>query len=145
MADATMYDPKNISGITTLYVTPTKESPIYAKAYPASISGVDGIVGGSGYTAATNVATTGGDGQGCTVDTTVSNGAITAVAINKHGTGYKDNDTLTVFQQAVKKENDEVIAAYKNARAKKPSDQDGEDAKVVEEMDDKLPEEVLVS
>jgi hypothetical protein len=57
----------------------------------------------------------------------------------------EDNDTLTVFQQAVKKENDEVIAAYKNARAKKPSDQDGEDAKVVEEMDDKLPEEVLVS
>ena len=96
MANATMYDPKNISGITTLYVTPTKESPIYAKAYPASISGVDGIVGGSGYTAATNVATTGGDGQGCTVDTTVSAGAITAVAINKHGTGYKDNDTLTV-------------------------------------------------
>ena len=41
----------------------------------------------------------------------------------------EDNDTLTVFQQAVKKENDEVIAAYKNARAKKPSDQDGEDAK----------------
>ena len=96
MANATMYDPKNISGITTLYVTPTKESPIYAKAYPASISGVDGIVGGSGYTAATNVATTGGDGQGCTVNTTVSGGAITAVAINKHGTGYKDNDTLTV-------------------------------------------------
>ena len=57
---------------------------------------IDGIVGGSGYTAATNVATTGGDGQGCTVNTTVSGGAITAVAINKHGTGYKDNDTLTV-------------------------------------------------
>ena len=50
-----------------------------------------------------------------------------------------------MFQQAVKKENDEVISAYKNARAKKPTDQDGEDAKIVEEMDDKLPEEVLAS
>ena len=32
MADAAMYDPKNVAGITTLYVTPTKESPIYLKA-----------------------------------------------------------------------------------------------------------------
>ena len=96
MADATMYDPKNVAGITTLYVTPTKESPIYLKAYPASIAGVDTIVGGTGYTAATGVATTGGDGQGCTVNTTVSGGAVSAVAINKHGTGYKDNDVLTI-------------------------------------------------
>ena len=96
MAAATMYDPKNVSGITTLYVTPTKESPIYAKAYPASIAGVDNISGGSGYTAATGVATTGGDGQGLTVNTTVSNGAVTAVAVNKHGTGYADNNTITI-------------------------------------------------
>jgi hypothetical protein len=57
----------------------------------------------------------------------------------------EDNETLTVFQQAVKKENDEVLAAYKNSRVKKPNDQDGEDAKIVEEMDDPLPEEVLTS
>ena len=29
MADATGYDPKNISGITTLYVTPNATAPIY--------------------------------------------------------------------------------------------------------------------
>jgi hypothetical protein len=57
----------------------------------------------------------------------------------------EDTETLSVFQQAVKKENKEVIAAYKNARAKKASGQDAEDAKIVEEMDDKLPEEVLAS
>lgn len=57
----------------------------------------------------------------------------------------EDTETLAVFQQAVKKENEEVIAAYKNARAKKASGQDAEDAKIVEEMDDKLPEEVLAS
>ena len=50
-----------------------------------------------------------------------------------------------MFQQAVHKENGEVITAYKNARTKKASGQDAEDAKIVEEMDDKLPEEVLVS
>ncbi len=57
----------------------------------------------------------------------------------------EDSDTLTVFQQAVKKENDEVLTAYKNSRSKKPNDQDGEDAKIVEGMDDKRPEEVLAS
>lgn len=57
---------------------------------------VDTIVGGSGYTATTGVATTGGSGSGLTVNTTVSAGAITAVAINATGSGYEVNDTITV-------------------------------------------------
>lgn len=57
---------------------------------------VDTIVGGSGYTAATGVATTGGSGSGLTVDTTVSSGAITAIAINATGSGYEVDDTITV-------------------------------------------------
>ncbi len=57
---------------------------------------VDTIVGGSGYTAATGVATTGGSGSGLTVNTTVSSGAITAIAINATGSGYEVNDTITV-------------------------------------------------
>jgi len=56
-----------------------------------------------------------------------------------------DTDTLAVFQQAVKKENDEVIAAYKNARAKKPNSEDAESAKIVKELDDEHPEDVLTA
>jgi hypothetical protein len=57
---------------------------------------VDTIVGGSGYTAASNVATTGGSGTGLTVNTTVSSGAITAITINATGSGYEVDDTITV-------------------------------------------------
>lgn len=57
---------------------------------------VDTIVGGSGYTAATGVATTGGSGSGLTVNTTVSAGAITAIAINAAGSGYEVGETITV-------------------------------------------------
>ena len=54
--------------------------------------------GGSGYTAANNVATTTtGNGSGLTVNTTVVAGAVTAVAIgNSAGTGYKVGDTITI-------------------------------------------------
>ena len=59
-------------------------------------SGVDTITGGSGYTGATGVATTGGSGTGLTVNTTVGSGAVTGVAINNPGSGYKDNETITI-------------------------------------------------
>ena len=58
--------------------------------------------GGSGYSAALNVATTGGSGTGCKVNTTVSGGAVTGIAIttptvgSNHGSGYKDGDVLTI-------------------------------------------------
>ena len=59
-------------------------------------SGVDNLSGGSGYTGATGVATTGGSGTGLTVNTTVGSGAVSGVAINNPGSGYKDNDTITI-------------------------------------------------
>lgn len=52
--------------------------------------------GGSGYTGATGVATTGGSGTGLTVNTTVSTGAVTGVAVNAAGSGYKIGDVITV-------------------------------------------------
>ena len=55
----------------------------------------DTLVGGSGYTTATGVATTGGSGTGLTVDITAS-GAISGITINNAGSGYKVNDTITV-------------------------------------------------
>ncbi|MBT7734181.1 MAG: hypothetical protein HN707_04685, partial [Verrucomicrobia bacterium] len=56
--------------------------------------------GGSSYTTATGLATTvlPSGGSGATVDITASSGVITAVTINNAGTGYSDNDVLTVTQ-----------------------------------------------
>lgn len=53
--------------------------------------------GGAGYTAGTNIATTGGSGSGLTLDTTVGAGAITAVALGDTlGSGYVDGDVVEV-------------------------------------------------
>ena len=52
--------------------------------------------GGAGYTAGTDVATTGGAGSGLTVDTTVVAGEVTAIAINDAGTGYRKDDIITI-------------------------------------------------
>ena len=55
------------------------------------------LFGGAGYTAATGVATTSsGSGTGLTVNTTVSGGAVTAVAINNKGSNYKQNEAITI-------------------------------------------------
>ena len=52
--------------------------------------------GGGGFTAGTNVATSGGNGSSLTVNTTVVGGAITAAAVNAGGTNYNLSDTVTV-------------------------------------------------
>ncbi len=62
----------------------------------ATPTGADNISGGSGYSDGTGVATTGGSGTGLTVNTTTSTGAVTGVAINNPGTGYDDNDLITI-------------------------------------------------
>jgi len=55
------------------------------------------LFGGTGYTAATDVATTSsGSGTDLTVDTTVVGGVITAVTVNDQGTGYKPNEVITI-------------------------------------------------
>ena len=53
--------------------------------------------GGTGYTTATGVATTGGSGTGLTVDFTADAGVITDINIAAQGDGaYVDGDELTV-------------------------------------------------
>ena len=54
--------------------------------------------GGTGYTAANNVATTTtGSGTALTVNTTVASGAVTSIVIgNNAGTGYLNGDLITV-------------------------------------------------
>lgn len=54
------------------------------------------LVGGTGYTNATGVATTGGTGTGLTVDITTAAGAVTVVAIATPGTGYTAGDVITI-------------------------------------------------
>jgi len=52
--------------------------------------------GGTGYTGAVGVATTGGTGSGLTVDTTDTAGVVTAISINSRGSGYTINDVITI-------------------------------------------------
>ena len=96
MADATGFDPKNITGMTTLYVTPNATAPIYKHPYPTGeIAAFDGFTGGSGYSAGT-VTPTGGTGTGATATITVSGGAVNGATIVNKGQNYTDNDVLTV-------------------------------------------------
>ena len=52
--------------------------------------------GSASYTSLTGVATTGGSGSGCTVNTTASGGVITSIVINGAGSNYKVGDVLTI-------------------------------------------------
>jgi len=61
-----------------------------------SVVGFGGLSGGTGYTAATNVATSGGSGSGLTVNTTVSAGVITSFTISSPGESYAENDFITI-------------------------------------------------
>lgn len=56
------------------------------------------VKGGAGYTNGTytNVPLAGGKGTGATANLTVSGGIITVATINAPGTGYANNDTLTI-------------------------------------------------
>ena len=55
------------------------------------------LVGGTGYTTATGIATTSsGSGTGATVDITATNGVITNVTVNAAGSGYANGETLTI-------------------------------------------------
>ena len=64
----------------------------------APISTEEVVTGGSGYSITGTVSTVAltGSGSGCTVTATLSNGVVTAVAIQSAGTGYQVGDVLTV-------------------------------------------------
>jgi len=61
-----------------------------------TVVGLTISAGGTGYTGATGVATSGGSGSGLTVNTTDTGGVITGAVINAAGTGYKVGDIVTV-------------------------------------------------
>jgi hypothetical protein len=54
------------------------------------------VAGGTGYTGATAVATTGGTGTGLTVNTGDTAGVIDSVTLATKGTGYTVGDTITI-------------------------------------------------
>jgi hypothetical protein len=54
------------------------------------------LVGGSGYSDATGVATAGGSGTGLTVNIVTAAGEITEVTVNNPGTGYAVGDVVTI-------------------------------------------------
>ena len=56
-----------------------------------------------------------------------------------------DMETLKVFQESIDTENEEVIGLYNKSKSNSPTRSDSVDAKVVEELDDKVPEQVLAS
>ena len=62
----------------------------------SGVSTINNIVGGAGYSNATNVATTGGSGTGFTVDIVTTAGVVTNVTVNTAGSGYLLNETITI-------------------------------------------------
>jgi len=80
--------------------TPTNNATITVTgATPAfTVSTLDNgtLIGGSGYSTATGVATSSGAGTGLTVNVTQSSGVVTAVAVNSGGTGYSPGAVITI-------------------------------------------------
>jgi hypothetical protein len=61
-----------------------------------SVTAFGSLVGGTGYTSATNVSTSGGSGTGLTVNTTVVGGVIQSITINSPGESYAVGDEITI-------------------------------------------------
>ncbi len=81
----------SFGGVQLLYRTDVISGPVAKIAYPL-------VSGGTGYTAATSVATTStGAGLGLTVKTTVNtSGVVTVVDIASPGNNYKSGDIITI-------------------------------------------------
>ena len=84
--------------LSNLATTTTLKLNLSGDPTPGSVVSLGSITasGLGGFTGATGVATNGGTGVGLTVDTTVTNGAITGITLNAAGTGYLISDTLTL-------------------------------------------------
>jgi len=66
-------------------------------AVPGPVSAINLIVGGSGYSSGTSVATTGGSGSGLTVNTTANaSGVINGLTISSRGNAYVAGDLITI-------------------------------------------------
>ena len=84
--------------LNNLATTTTLKVNLSGDPTPGTVVTLGSISNGGlgGYTAGSNVATTGGTGSSLTVDTTVTSGAITGIALNTAGTGYLIGDTITI-------------------------------------------------
>ena len=84
--------------LTNLATTTTLKLNLSGDPTPGNVVSLGSITasGLGGFTGATGVAANGGTGVGLTVDTTVTNGAITGITLNAAGTGYLITDTLTL-------------------------------------------------
>ena len=85
--------------LNNLATTTTLKLNLSGDPTPGAVVSLGSITasGLGGFTAGTDVATSGSaTGTGLTVDTTVVDGAITAVALNQGGTDYLIGDTLTI-------------------------------------------------
>ena len=84
--------------LSNLATTTTLKLNLSGDPTPGAVVSLGSITasGLGGFTGATGVATNGGTGVGLTVDTTVTNGAITGITLNAAGTGYLISDTLTL-------------------------------------------------
>tara|TARA_Y100000992_G_scaffold278135_1_gene223467 strand:+ start:3952 stop:6618 length:2667 start_codon:yes stop_codon:yes gene_type:complete len=65
----------------------------FSTRYFISVSNAGSTLTNGTYT---DVATSGGDGEGMTVDFTVSGGSVTNLTINTNGSGYKKNNSITI-------------------------------------------------
>jgi hypothetical protein len=79
--------PTNDATLTVTSATPVNSVATFDNA---------SLIGGSGYSTATGVATTSGAGTGLTVNLTTSSGVVTAIAVNAVGSGYSPGGTITV-------------------------------------------------
>jgi hypothetical protein len=96
-------------GVYVLGTTNTNNSATYSSnfndvelgyatiAVPGPVGLVNLTAGGSGYTAANSVATTGGSGSGLTVNTgTNANGVVNTLTVSSRGNGYVAGDLITI-------------------------------------------------
>ena len=85
-------------GSTTVIPTYGPEGyPGLYKDASYSVDNTEIVFGGSGtYVDGINVACDGGSGTGLSVDYTVNAGVVETVTINNPGTGYQDNDIVTI-------------------------------------------------
>ena len=77
-------------------VDPNRNNTFRISLTGGTVSNFSSLTPGSGYTAGTGVATTGGSGTGLTINTTVDSGTITNITINNGGNGYKLGDIIYI-------------------------------------------------
>lgn len=83
---------KNIDNLISIFKTIS--NPTYIQVGAVNSLGISN--GGTGYSSANNVSTTGGSGSGLTVNIQVNSGIVTLAAISSRGSGYQNGDIVTI-------------------------------------------------